>query len=416
MPRSARRRSLADQGSRAQRRTVAKGPLVEPGRPWAWADFFSADPRSWILDSADPAATWSLLTGVLDHSDDDDVVAAHRAVLADPLTRDLIDRLPDWEGGQPLSGHDSPKFAPNLLNLLADMGLRAGDSLRVDRVLEQMLAHQDTVGHFQSYAPQRGWDRPMWGALLCDSHAVVEVLVRYGHGRDARVLAGHARMTDDLTETAQGRAWLCLPDPVTRFRGPGRKGDFCPQVTLEALRVHARLAETERPPGLLDAGLLDVSLLDVARVSLAAWQRRDAQKPYMFGHGKTFKTVKWPPPWYRVYAVLDTLGRYPGLWRGEDVRPEDRRSMAELIAVLIAYNMTDDGRVVPRSTSRGFEAFSFGQKKEPSAFATARVLTVLHRLDDLAQEAQAIDVTSLSSSKGGAGVALPPSPMVTRGD
>ena len=71
----------------------------------------------------------------------------------------------------------------------------------------------------------------MWGTLLCDSHAVVEVLVRYGHGRDAQVAAGLARMTDDLTETAQGRAWPCLPDPLTGFRGPGRKGDFCPQVS-----------------------------------------------------------------------------------------------------------------------------------------------------------------------------------------
>lgn len=281
--------------------------MVEPGRPWAWTGFFSADPRSWILDSAEPAARWSLLTGVLDHSDDDDVVAAHQGVLADPLTRDLIDRLPDWEGGQSLSGHDSPRFAPNLLNLLADMGLRAGDSRRVDRVLEQMLAHQDTVGHFQSSAPPRGSEAPVGGTLLCDSHAIVEILVRYGHGRDPRVLAGLARMSDDLTETAQGRAWPCLPEPVTGFRGPGRKGDFCPQVTLEALRVYTRLAETERPPGLRDVSLLDVSLLDVARVSLAAWQRRDTQKPYMFGHGKTFKTVKWPPTWYRVYAVLDPL-------------------------------------------------------------------------------------------------------------
>ncbi len=181
-------------------------------------------------------------------------------------------------------------------------------------------------------------------------------------------------------------------------------------MTLEALRAYARLAETERPPG-----LIDVSLLEVARVSLGAWQRRDEQKPYMFGHGKTFKTVKWPPTWYRAYAVLDTLGRYPGLWRGGGARPEDRRSMAELIAALIAYNMTDDGRVVPRSTSRGFEALSFGQKKEPSAFATAKVLTVLHLLDDLAKEAQGIDVTTLSSSKGGSGVVLPPSPERHKG-
>ncbi|MHB8186373.1 MAG: hypothetical protein ACYDDU_09835 [Dermatophilaceae bacterium] len=115
------------------------------------------------------------------------------------------------------------------------------------------------------------------------------------------------------------------------------------------------------------------------------------------------------PPGYRAYALLDALGRCPGLWRGEDASPADRRSLAELIACLIAYNTTDDGRVVPRSTYRGFEAFSFGQKKQPSAFATAQVLTVLHRLDYLAQEARTIDVTTLSSSKGGTGLAASPS-------
>lgn len=121
-----------------------------------------------------------------------------------------------------------------------------------------------------------------------------------------------------------------------------------------------------------------------------------------------FKTVKRPPTWYRTYSLLDTLGHYPGLWRGEDTSPADRRALAELIACLIAHNMTGDGRVVPRSTYRGFEAFSFGQKKQPSAFATAQVLMVLHRLDDLAQEARTIDVTALSSSKGGTGLAAPP--------
>lgn len=88
-------------------------------------------------------------------------------------------------------------------------------------------------------------------------------------------------------------------------------------MSLEALRVFARLPEPERPPG----------LLDIARVSLGAWQQRGTEKPYMFGNGKAFKTVKWPPTWYRAYAVLDTLGRYPGLWRGEDARPDDRRSL-----------------------------------------------------------------------------------------
>ena len=128
----------------------------------------------------------------------------------------------------------------------------------------------------------------------------------------------------------------------------------------------------------------------------------------MFGHGRTFKTVKWPPFWYRADALLDALGRYPALWQGPDADPGDCRALAELAACLIRYNTTTQGRVIPRSAYRGFETFSFGQKKHPSPYATARLLAILHRLDDLAPSALAVDVTALTSSKGGTGHALPP--------
>jgi hypothetical protein len=378
---------------------MAKRCTVDLGRGWAWGDFFFEDPRSWILASEEPAARWVLLTGILDvPAADKHVVEAHAAVLTDPGTMDLIDRLPDWEVGDHLSGHDSPRFAPNLLNLLADMGVRTGDSSRVDRVLAQMLAHQDTDGRFPSSASVRADEPPVWGSLLCERHAIIEVLIRYGYAHDARVRAGLDRMTGDLIDTAQGSAWPCRPDPALGFRGPGRRGDFCPQVTLEALRAFGRLPESDRPP----------VLLDVARVTLGGWRRRGTEKPYMFGHGKTFKTVKWPSTWYGAYALLDALGRYPALWQGTRADPGDRRAMAELVACLIAYNAGTDGRVVPRSTYRGFEAFSFGQKKHPSAVATAPLLSVLHRLDDLTADAHAVDVTAIASSKGGSGRAVPP--------
>lgn len=366
---------------------------------WPWAPFFTEDPRPWVLGAPEPAARWALLTGVLDRAaDDPDVATAHADVLADRGTSALIERLPDWEAGVAVSGHESPSFAPNLLGLLADMGLRAGDDERIDRVLAQMLAHQDAEGRFTSAAPPKDGAPPAWSALLCDSHSIIEVLVRFGFGTDPRVRAGVAGMAGDLTDTAQGRAWPCRPDPVSRFRGPGRVHDFCPQVTLQALRTLALL-----PP---DQQLVDP--LRTARVSLAAWRGRATAKPYMFGHGMTFKTVKWPMSWYRSVALLDALGRYPALWADPDSDPDDRRALAELAACVIGYNMTAQGRVVPRSTYRGFVAFSFGQKRQPSAFATALLLTVLHRVDALAAEALAVDLTSLTSSKGGSGRAVPP--------
>ena len=64
--------------------------------------------------------------------------------------------------------------------------------------------------------------------------------------------------------------------------------------------------------------------------------------------------------------------------------------------------------MIPHSAYRGFETFSFGQKKHPSPYATARLLAILHRLDDLAATALAIDLTALTSSKGGTGHAVPP--------
>jgi hypothetical protein len=170
-------------------------------------------------------------------------------------------------------------------------------------------------------------------------------------------------------------------------------------VSLEALRAFARLPAAQQPKKILDA----------ARTSLRAWRTRGKEKPYLFGHGRQFKIVKWPAFWYGALWPLDALSGYPGLWRGRGARPEDRRSLAEIAACLVAYNVGPDGKVTPRSCFKGFERFSFGQKKAPSAFATARVCVILRRLGSLAGDIAAVDVRALTSSKGGTGTAVPPS-------
>ena len=143
---------------------VSAAGVRSPAVAWPWAGFFTEDPRPWVLNSAEPAAHWVLLTGVLDLPPDGFEAATTRCeVVADPDTRAIIERLPDWEAGLRLSGHDSPAFAPNLLRLLADMGIRAGDHPRVDRLLDQMLAHQDPEGRFTSFAPTGGTMPPPGG-------------------------------------------------------------------------------------------------------------------------------------------------------------------------------------------------------------------------------------------------------------
>jgi hypothetical protein len=112
----------------------------------------------------------------------------------------------------------------------------------------------------------------------------------------------------------------------------------------------------------------------------------------MFGHGVSFKTIKWPPVWYSVWMALDTVGRYPQLWSGPDADLGDRRAVAELVACLIAYNVVPDGTVTPRSCYRGFTGFSFGVKKRPSPIATAMTAKVARRFSAIADDINAVDV------------------------
>jgi len=328
----------------------------------------------------------------------DDVARAHADVMADPLTADILARLSSWESPAPISGHDRPEFAPNLLGLLADMGVTAADDSRIAATHAAMLAHQADDGRFLAATPHRGKPAGVWAALPCDAHAILETLARAGHTDDPRVVRAFDHLTGTITPTTLGPAWRCVPDPLLPFRGPGRVADPCPQVTLEGLRTYSYLPP-ERRPAVVD---------DVARTSLNLWRQRATAKPYMFGHGRQFKRGKWPATWYSAFAVVDTLGRFPHVWSGSAARPEDRRAMAELAACLIAYTMDDDGRVVPSSTYRGWEAHSFGQKKVPSDFATARIAVALARLEPIAAEVRAVDVAALGSSKGGSGTPLPP--------
>jgi hypothetical protein len=363
-----------------------------------WRDLLDADPLPWLLSSSEPAARWVALTGLLDAGrGDDDVRRARRDLVADPATRSLVARLPDWTVDQHLSGHQSPSFGPHLLGLLADMGVQAGDFREVDELLEAMLAHQEESGRFPSFGVAAPGGTPVWGALLCDAHPVLDVLVRFGHRQDERVQRALVRAAADLADTAQGRAWLCVPHPVTGWRGPGRHDAVCPMATLQALRVFSRLPSAERPDGVLGA----------ARVVLRAWTERGSEKPYQFGHGVQFKTVKWPPTWYSAYGVVDTLGRFPELWRSDPSGPE-ARALAELTACLLAYNVSADATVTPRSVYRGFERHSFGQKREPSPLATALLLAAVRRVDGLAPEVLRVDVGALGSSKGGSGQPVAP--------
>ena len=334
-----------------------------------WLDLLPADPRPALLEAAEPSARFVTLTKVLGVSEQDPEVRAARAgVVADPGIRALVDRLPAWEPGLTFGGHNSPAFPPNLLRLLHSLGVRSGDFPAIERTLDRMLRRQADDGRLLTPGgTTAGKDAgSSWASLPCDHFAILEVLLLYGR-RDARPCdAALTRIRDTYGETAQGPGWLCIPDPVAKWRGPGRKNDVCLQVTIEALRLFALVPAASRPRGIADA----------ARTVLGAWRRRGTEKPYFFGHGRRFVEGKWPPTWYDASAVLEALAACPSAWKGNRAAAADRQSVAEMVRAL-ASTFGPDGMVTPRSCFKGFEAYSYGQKKAPSPWATARLCGIL---------------------------------------
>ena len=364
------------------------------------ADLLGADPVPWLLACDEPYTRYVTRTVILGEARDaPDVAAEHRALLEDPGVRQLIDTLPAWDALTTAPDHHSPAFLPNRLNLLADLGVHGGDDPRIESLIDALLAHQDRHGRFTPSDAAGGRPKPESGAVLCDTNVITDVALRFGRGDDSRVTSALGRMRSDLSSTPQGRAWQCVPERRPLLSGVFSKADACPQVTLEGLRALSRA----HPPGERPSWLLEA-----ARTPLALWRMRTTERPYGFGHGYQFKSVKWPNFWYDVLWVLQAVGRYPEVWSGPRSTAEDRRSAAELAACLIAYNFDDNGQVTPRRVYPGFEHFSFGRKTEPSPFATVRCLLALARFADLAEEIAGVDVGALPGSVGGTGAPVPP--------
>ncbi len=352
-----------------------------------WPSLLGADPRPWLLTADEAPARWLARAALYDDPDE----AARRAVLDDPGVRLLLDTLPDGTDGA--GSHASIAFPTNPLRWLHDLGVRGGDDARVEARLEAMLGHQDAAGRFELLGRLRKADDPRWGSLRCDHHAIAEVLVRFGRGAGPRARRGLAHLRDTVGETAQGPGWLCTPHTTLGWRGPGRKADVCPQVTLQGIRAR------------LEAGDPPAALLPAARTVLSVWRGRTRHKPYLFGHGRRFKALKWPPVWYDAAGVLDTLGRLPALFEDADARA----ALAEIAACMVAFAFGPGGRATPRSTARGYAAVSWGQKKQPSATATAHLCRILRPLEPLVDDIRAVDVAALpTTAPGGAGPARPP--------
>jgi hypothetical protein len=304
-----------------------------------------------------------------------EVLAARQAMLAHPLVRGLVDELARWPG-QVLSSHKSAGQLFHKLAFVGDLGLRASDA-GVDTVVQRVMAHQSAEGPFQlpmnigvAYGGT-GQDIGAWA--LCDAPVIVYGLLMLGMDQDPSGTPapsryerglGVQRAVDYLAGLVRDNGWPCVVSKeLGRWRGPGRKDDPCPYATLVMLKLLARV------PRWRDSHAAQVgaaSLLDL-------WEHSRERHPYVFYMGTDFRRLKAPFIWYDMLHVAEVLTQFT--WLHGDPR------LREMLH-LLASKADAAGRYTPESVWKAWEAWDFGQKKQPSPWLTLLARRILDRVAD----------------------------------
>lgn len=311
----------------------------------------------WLLDSAEPWTRYRTRVDLLGQEEGAAQVQADReAMLADPRVQALISAASGLVE-RPIQRHNDASHPIYALSTLADFGLRSSDQ-GVDRLIEQILAHQSMQGAFQSLVniPQAfgGMGTDQWAWIACDAPTLLYALLVFGLGDDPRV----RRAVEHLSNLSLPGGFRCAAAPeLGKFRGPGRKSDPCPIANVYALKALGQCAETATSPAALAAG----------EMLLEHWAGPRSQKYYLFGAGTDFRKLKYPLIWYDILHVAEALRRLARIH--QDPRFQD------LLAV-IASQASEGGRYTAGSMYQAWKGWSFADKKSPSPWLTFLVLRI----------------------------------------
>jgi hypothetical protein len=326
-----------------------------------WVSVLPADPRTHLIQSEESFTVFRTLVDLFDFPKAHSIVKKIRkSILTDERIQEIVRTLPSNWSSYLVKGHQRADYPPSILLLLFDFGVNKKDFLQIEGLLNQMMKLQDAEGRFQSLA-QFPRAKPMIGSNLCDTHIITETLLCGGYAGTEEIEKALEFIKLQLKETSQGMAWKCEPNSVSKARGPGRKDDICPQITLEALRLFSHIPKKNHPENLIDAG----------RTLLRCYEQSKEQRPYMFGHGSRFKKLRPPFFWYNIGAVLDATSRYSELVQ--------ESAFQDMLSIVIS-KADENGMFTPESVYLPFKKWSFGQKKVGSPWLTLYISRILKRV------------------------------------
>jgi hypothetical protein len=318
-------------------------------------------PIDWLLEG-EPWIEYRTRLDLMGQTEQDPQVKfVRKTMVANPQVQNLVTQLSEWPG-KVIASHKSANQPFHKLTFIADLGLKAADP-GMDKVISRILEHQSGEGPFQlpMNIPTHfgGTGQDQWAWALCDAPLIVYALAKFGLENESAVKAA----TQYLAGLAFDNGWPCVVSKeLGKFRGPGRKDDPCPFANLAMLKALVEIEEWHDSP-VCQIG--SNSLLNL-------WNESTTRHPYMFFMGTDFRKLKVPFVWYDLLHVLDVLSQFTWL-------KQDRR-LLDMIKLL--KNKADEqGRFIPESIWTAWKDWEFGQKKEPSRWATLLAWRIIQRVE-----------------------------------
>ena len=260
-----------------------------------------------------------------------------------------------------VSNHKNPELPIHKLLFLLDLGFDM-DIPEIENAISQLMSHKDKYGIYQSLTniPKHfgGTGEDIFSWCLCDAPLLFLALQKAKVDYQQHIKPG----VDYLIALNRPQGFPCsVSEELGKFRGPGRKDDCCPYVTLIMLNLLSYIDEYKNS--------------DIARkgidVILSLWENSLERHPYMFYMGTDFRKLKAPAIWYDIVSVANCLSKF------EYAKADTR--FHEMVDIIKAKK-DENGLFTPESIYQKCKGWDFGQKKTISPYLSFLCIRILERV------------------------------------
>lgn len=280
----------------------------------------------------------------------------------DVRIKNIINELKNWPCYE-IKTHKNVDHPLHKLSFLAELGFNKRDT-GIEEILKKIFKNQSEEGPFNVLIniPIRfggsGQAKLTW--VMSDAPVLIYAAIKLNQYKlNKEILTALDAIVNKVSENG----WHCKASKeLGKFRGPGRNSDPCPYATMFSLKMLG-LTSKEKYRKEKKIGIDAIFRL---------WEKREIERPYLFGMGTDFKKLKLPFVWYDILNMVDTLSLYPEIYH--------EKIFQEMFKI-IKDKETSEG-YIPESIYLKAKKWDFGQKKKISEYMNAVINRIENRIEN----------------------------------